>query len=116
MANKQTYLGEFEHCVLLGIVHLESNAYGVTIRQYLKAVIDRDVSLGALYSTIERMETKGLITSKKGEATPELGGKAKRMVKITADGQNALRETKQRFESLWANVQLLGASYVIKYL
>jgi len=109
MANKQNYLGEFEHCVLLGIVHLENNAYGVTIRKYLKTTIDRDVSLGALYSTIERMEKKGLITSKKGVATPERGGKAKRMVKITADGKQALQETKQRFESLWANIQLLGA-------
>jgi DNA-binding PadR family transcriptional regulator len=108
MANKQNYLGEFEHCVLLSIIHLGSNAYGVTIRQYLKTAIDRDVSLGALYSTIERMDKKGLITSKKGDATPERGGKAKRMVKITADGKQAVKETKQRFESLWTNIQLLG--------
>jgi DNA-binding PadR family transcriptional regulator len=55
------------------------------------------------------MDKKGLITSKKGEATPEGGGKTKRMVKITADGKQAIKETKQRFESLWTNIQLLGA-------
>lgn len=109
MANKQSYLGEFEHCVLLSIISLNNNAYGVSIRQYLKNTIDRDVSLGALYSTIERMEKKGLITSKKGEATAERGGKAKRMVEITAKGKQALQETKQQFESLWDNTQLLGA-------
>lgn len=107
MANKQNYLGEFEHIVLLSILHLKTNAYGVSIRQQLKQSIDRDVTLGALYSTIERLEKKGLVTSKKGQATPERGGKAKRLVTISASGQQALQETKLRFETLWQNVQLL---------
>jgi len=109
MANRQSYLGEFEHCVLLSIVHLKSNAYGVTIRQHLKETIDRDVTLGALYATIERLEKKGFLSSHKGEATPERGGKAKRMVNITALGQKSLKETKRRFEAMWQNIQLLGA-------
>jgi DNA-binding PadR family transcriptional regulator len=60
MANKNISLGESEHVVLLSIMHLEDNAYGVTIRQQLKEVINRDVGLGALYSTIERLEKKDL--------------------------------------------------------
>ncbi len=109
MANKQNYLGEFEHCVLLSIVHLMPNAYGVTIRQYLQDTIQREVTLGALYATIERLEKKGFIASWKGDSTPERGGKAKRMVKITPDGQKAIEQTRQRLQSLWANIQLLGA-------
>jgi len=107
MANKQTYLGEFEHCVLLSIIQLSENAYGVTIRQYLKKSIERDVTLGALYSTIERLENKGLITSWKGESKPERGGKAKRMVKVTAQGLQSVKEAKQQFELMWNNIQLL---------
>ena len=76
MANKQSYLGEFEHLVLLSIMQLSDNAYGVTVRRYLKETINRDVSIGALYATVERLEKKGFITSRKGEAKAERGGKA----------------------------------------
>lgn len=107
MANKQSYLGEFEHCVLLSIIQLTDNAYGVTIRQYLKNTISRDVTLGALYSTIERLEKKGLITSWKGDSKPERGGKAKRMVKVTAQGLQSVKNTKYEFELMWKNIQLL---------
>ncbi|MCJ8319195.1 MAG: PadR family transcriptional regulator [Colwellia sp.] len=107
MANKQTYLGEFEHCVLLSIIQLSENAYGVTIRQYLKNSIKRDVTLGALYTTIERLENKGLINSWKGASKPERGGKAKRMVKVTAQGLQSVKEAKQQLELMWKNIQLL---------
>jgi PadR family transcriptional regulator PadR len=106
MPNKQTYLGEFEHFVLLSILHLEANAYGVTIRQQLKESINRDVTLGALYSTIERLENKGFITSKKGDAKPERGGKAKRLVNVTALGLKMLSKSKQQFEAMWKNIQV----------
>lgn len=101
MANKQTFLGEFEHFVLLSIMQLNDNAYGVTVRRYLKETINRDVSIGALYSTVERLQNKGLITSKKGEAKPERGGKAKRYFSITANGVTTLKETKNRLELMW---------------
>jgi DNA-binding PadR family transcriptional regulator len=111
MANKQTYLGEFEHFVLLSVLHLENNAYGVTMRQQLKESINRDVTLGALYSTIERLEKKGLITSKKGDAKPERGGKAKRLVNITAFGLKTLSESKKRLEIMWQNTQVWENTY-----
>ena len=60
MSNKQSYLGEFEHLVLLSVMHLGNGAYGVTVRQHLKSVIDRDFSIGALYSTIERLGSFGI--------------------------------------------------------
>jgi PadR family transcriptional regulator, regulatory protein PadR len=104
MANKRSYLGEFEHCVLLSILQLKDNAYGVSIRAQLKKAIDRDVSLGAIYSTIERLENKGLIQSKKSEALPERGGKPKRLVKVTSSGHKELIETKKRIDTMWENV------------
>ncbi|WP_019617249.1 PadR family transcriptional regulator [Psychromonas ossibalaenae] len=107
MANKQMYLGEFEHVVLLSIMHLDNNAYGVTIRHQLKEMINRDVTLGALYSTIERLEKKGYITSKKGGSKPERGGKAKRLVQVTTLGLNMLSMSKKQFETMWQNIPTL---------
>ena len=78
MANKETYLGEFEHIVLLALIRLKDDAYGMTIRMEIDERIGRSVSIGAVYTTLERLETKGFITSKMGEATPQRGGKAKK--------------------------------------
>lgn len=110
MTNKKTYLGEFEHLVLLSIHHLTTNAYGVTIRQHLKKTIDREVSIGALYSTAERLEKKGYISSKKGEAKAERGGKAKRYFTLTAQGITSLAETKSKLELMWNTLPELSIS------
>jgi len=104
MANKKSYLGEFEHLVLLSVMHLGEDAYGVTVRRHLKNTIDRDVSIGALYSTVERLENKGLIISKKGEAKAERGGKAKRYFKLTQNGITNLKHTKNKLELMWQNL------------
>ncbi|MFT6249382.1 MAG: PadR family transcriptional regulator PadR [Francisellaceae bacterium] len=104
MANKQSYLGEFEYFVLLCILQLKGEAYGVTIRAQFKKTIDRDVSLGAIYSTFERLEKKGLIQSRKSEALPERGGKPKRLVKVTSIGKEELLATKKRTDIMWKNV------------
>ena len=104
MANKQNYLGEFEHLVLLSILQLNGEAYGVTIRAQLKNEIDREVSLGAIYSTIERLEKKGFIQSRKSEALPERGGKPKRLVKATLMGREELLATKNRMDIMWKNI------------
>jgi PadR family transcriptional regulator PadR len=101
MANKESYLGEFEHVVMLSILSLKDNAYGVTIRQNLKEKVGREVTIGALYSTAERLENKGLLSSKKGEAVPERGGKAKRYFSVTPLGMNTLSVTKKQLDTLW---------------
>ena len=106
MANKQSYLGEFEHLVLLSIMQLSDNAYGVTVRRYLKETINRDVSIGALYATVERLEKKGFITSRKGEAKAERGGKAKRFFQITQEGIKNLTYTKHSLECMWKEITL----------
>ena len=86
---------------MLSILSLKDNAYGVTIRQNIKEKVSREVTIGALYSTAERLENKGLLSSKKGEAVAERGGKAKRYFSVTALGMSALNETKKQLETLW---------------
>ena len=90
MADKQRYLGEFEEVVLLAILRLRDNAYGVTIRQTVEEVAERPTSIGAIYTTLERLEQKGFISSWQGEPTPERGGRAKRYFKIEGAGVQAL--------------------------
>ena len=99
--NKQQFLGEFEHIVLLSVLSLKDNAYGLTIKNYLKSSIDRDVAIGALYSTTGRLQNKGLLKSSKSGATPERGGKAKRYFELTAFGIEELKITKHHLETLW---------------
>ncbi|MBE0368347.1 PadR family transcriptional regulator [Pseudoalteromonas aurantia] len=108
MANKKSYLGEFEHLVLLSILHLGDEAYGVTVRRYLKDSIDREVSIGAIYTTVERFEKKGFITSKKGGATAERGGKAKRYFTVTALGVSSLQDTRIRLEKMWCKLPVIA--------
>ena len=106
MANKESYLGEFEHIVLLTIMRLNNDAYGVTVRQQVKQLIDRDVSIGALYATIDRLEKKHLITTRSSQPTPERGGRAKRYLTITPQGLDTLKATKKSLDILWHGLKL----------
>ncbi|UAA39338.1 helix-turn-helix transcriptional regulator [Paraneptunicella aestuarii] len=107
MVDKDKYLGEFEQFLLLSILKLGDNAYGSTIRQILAETIQRDVTIGALYTTLERMEKKGLLESRMGEVTPERGGRAKKYFKVTASGLRALKRSKRALLSMWENVALM---------
>lgn len=80
-------LGEFEYLLITATARLGDEAYGEAIRQELDAAIGRRCTPGALYTTIDRLETKGLLKTWMGEATAERGGRAKRMVKVTAKGK-----------------------------
>lgn len=102
----QKTLGEFEHIVLLALLRLRSNAYGAAIRQLLQSDISRDVALGALYSTLERMEKKGLVVSRLGEATPQRGGRPKRYFSVTTEGKAALKQTKKAIDTMWQGIAL----------
>ena len=89
---KGTFLGEFQELVMLAILHLQGEAYGVTIQSSLSEVAGRSISRGALHSALVRLEEKGLITSKMGGATNERGGRRKRFYLLTTLGKNALKE------------------------
>ena len=86
-------LGEFEQLVLLALARLGSDAYGVSIGDDIGARTRREISLGAVYKTLERLEDKGLVTSRIGEPTPERGGRRKKHYRLAASGQRALRQS-----------------------
>jgi PadR family transcriptional regulator, regulatory protein PadR len=82
-------LGEFEYLMLTAAARLGEDAYGVAIRQAIEEATGRHCSLGALYTTLDRLETKGLIKTWMGDPTPQRGGRPKRMVRVTAKGIQA---------------------------
>jgi PadR family transcriptional regulator, regulatory protein PadR len=85
-------LGEFEYLLITAAARLGDDAYGAAIREEIEATTGRECSIGALYTTVDRLETKGLLKTWMGEATPQRGGRAKRMVRLTPKGVQAARE------------------------
>jgi PadR family transcriptional regulator PadR len=104
-------LGEFEQLILLAILRLRDNAYGVTIRAELADRARRTVAPGALYTALERLETKGLITSRMSDPTPQRGGRAKRHVTVTAAGVEALTRAVQAYERLLDGLNLVRGAH-----
>ncbi len=84
-------LGEFEYLLITAAAGLGANAYGAAIREEIEATTGRKCSVGALYTTIDRLETKGLVKTWMGDATPQRGGRSKRMVRVTAKGVQAAK-------------------------
>jgi PadR family transcriptional regulator len=84
-------LGEFEQLVLLALVRLGTEAYGVAVRDEIEQRASRKVALGAVYTTLLRLEDKGFAASRLGDPTPERGGRRKKFYRPTAAGQRALR-------------------------
>jgi PadR family transcriptional regulator, regulatory protein PadR len=85
-------LGEFEYLMLTAAVRLAEEAYGAAIREQIARATGRRCSLGALYTTLDRLETKGYIKTWMGDPTPQRGGRPKRMVRVTAKGVRAASE------------------------
>jgi DNA-binding PadR family transcriptional regulator len=104
-------LGEFEQVILLAILRLRDDAYGVTIRTELADRTGRNVAPGAVYTALERLETKGLITSRMSDPTPQRGGRAKRCVTVTAAGMEALTRSVQAFERLLDGLNLVRGAH-----
>lgn len=94
-------LGEFEQHLLLAVVHLGDAAYGVRIRQEIERRTGRDVAIGALYTSLDRLEQKGYLRSTMSDPTPERGGRSKRYFTLTTAGATALREARGRMERMW---------------
>jgi DNA-binding PadR family transcriptional regulator len=101
---KTRYLGEFELMLLLAVIHLGEEAYGVPISRELERHRKRDVSVGSVYAALERLEAKGLVDSRLGDPTPERGGKAKRYFRITKEGLRQVRDTRRILTSLWQTI------------
>jgi PadR family transcriptional regulator PadR len=95
------YLGEFELMILLAVINLGDEAYGVPISRELEKQRGRDVSVGSVYAALDRLENKGLVASSRGDPTPERGGKAKRYFRVTKEGLRQVHETRRVLSKLW---------------
>ena len=101
-------LGGFECLLLLAVLRLGDQAYGVTIRQELIERAGKDVAVGAIYTGLERLSRKGLVESWQGEPTAERGGRAKRFYRVTATGLQVLNETQRAWQGLIEGLDLAG--------
>ncbi|MEM7297153.1 MAG: helix-turn-helix transcriptional regulator [Bacteroidota bacterium] len=101
---KGTNLGEFQEIVMLSILILEKDAYGVTIQEEIDRRMNRKISRGALHTALTRLEEKGLIQSDYGEPTAERGGRRKRFYEVTNTGMATLQEAKQLRQNMWSMI------------
>lgn len=106
MGDDKIYLGPFEETVLLAVINLGTNAYGVTIRQKVDEVTGRTTSIGAIYTTLDRLEEKGYVSSWIGEATAVRGGRAKKYFRVEGAGTRALDDVQRRRAMLAPNGKL----------
>lgn len=99
------HVGEFEQMVLLSILRLGDEAYGLAIRNELEETAARKPSSGSLYTTLDRMEKKGLIESLAGESTRERGDRPRRYVRVTAQGKALLAQSRSTLMALWDGIE-----------
>src|ERR1700687_1830331 len=98
------YLGSFELMVMLALIRLEDNAYGVTISEEIEETSGHEVALGSIYAALERLEQKGFVHSRLGKPTAERGGRAKTYFRVTAKGLRELRQAQRTLVRLWKGV------------
>src|SRR3954471_15931079 len=99
-SNKATVLGDFEQLILLGVLRLGDEAYGAAIRQEIHARSGRDVSINAVYTTLDRLESKGLLRSWTGEPTAQRGGRRRKFYALRPSGIGALRQAYRAFNAM----------------
>lgn len=99
------FLGEFEQMVLLAVLRLGEGAYGLAVRDELEVVAGRTPSSGALYTTLDRLERKGLLRAHSGDALPERGGRPRRHLEVTGAGRQALAHSRQALVALWEGLE-----------
>jgi DNA-binding PadR family transcriptional regulator len=100
-------LGDLELMILLALIRLEPEAYGVPIASEIEMKCKRFVALGSVYAALDRLERAGLAKSELGEATAERGGKAKRYFRTTAKGLREVRITRESLVSMWKDLPQL---------
>lgn len=97
---KGDFLGEFEQLVLLALLRLGDDAYGMAVRREIESRAGRDVSIGAVYATLDRLESKGLVKSKAGEVSAARDGRARKCFIITATGARSLERSQQALRDM----------------
>jgi PadR family transcriptional regulator PadR len=101
------YLGEFEHLIVLALLRLDDRAYGVTVRQEIELRTKREVSIGAVYATLDRLEGKGYVNSYRGDPTPQRGGRSKRFFHVTPKGIAAVNRAQHALRRMTAGLDLI---------
>jgi PadR family transcriptional regulator PadR len=99
------HLGELEQIVLLAVLRVAPNAYGVPIRREIEERTGRSLTVGALYRTLDRLEHKGYVVSWFGDPTPERGGRSKRYFKVQPSGVRALRASRNALAAMWDGLE-----------
>jgi PadR family transcriptional regulator, regulatory protein PadR len=99
------YLGEFEQVVLLAILRLHDDAYAIPVREEIAARTGRRVARGALYTALERLESKRCLKSRMSEPVPERGGRSRRYFTVTPAGLSALRASRRALLQLWKGLE-----------
>lgn len=105
---KENQLGELQEVVLLTILLLKDNAYGVTIKREIKEQVNRSISRGALHTTLSRLEDKNLVRSWQGETDAKRGGMRKRYYEVTSRGISVLQEVKANRDRYWDQIPSLS--------
>jgi len=107
---ERRFLTDFELMILLAVLRVGDNAYGVPIAREIETTAGRPVLLPAVYAALERLEGGGLVSSTVGEPTAERGGRAKRCFKVTPQGLRAVKATRRALVALWSDLPALGGS------
>lgn len=105
MKKRDSSLGSLEHIVLLAVMRLGDDAYGIAVRKAIESAAARAISIGAVYATLVRLESKGLVASSYGEPTAERGGRAKRYFRLTAHGRSVLQTTHETLQKMSAGLK-----------
>ncbi len=103
--SKGDFLGEFEQLVLLAVIRLDDGGYGMSIRREIEAQTEREVTIGAVYATLERLERKGYLRSSEGDSTPARGGRSRRHFGLTPEGGQALRTSHGILANMWDGIE-----------
>lgn len=101
------HLGEFELVVMLALLRVSENAYGVPIARVIEEGTGSEIGIGSVYAALDRLEQKGLVTSALGEPTSERGGRAKRYFRVTKSGLQQVRKTQKTLVALWQGLPKL---------
>jgi PadR family transcriptional regulator, regulatory protein PadR len=109
---KGEYLGNFDLLLLLALMRLGDDAYGVTIAQELEEQTGREVVVASVYATLDRLQQRGLVASSLGDSTPERGGRAKRYFRITGSGIREVRDARRSLMNLWRGLPELKGEKV----
>jgi len=105
---RDDYLGELEQMMLLAILHLGEDAYGLAIQRVLLERGDRQVSPGALYATLDRLEGKGMVTSRFADPAPGRGGKPRRYIAVTPQGMEAIQKARSAWRRLTEGLEWIA--------